>query len=184
LNLKSPTMLNVSRLICLTVPAAIVGSTSGYAVTYLTAAQAQEELFPGEALEAVEIKLNSAQRKSIQQISGVRVSDREFTAWRTTEGRWFLIDQVLGKHEFITYAVALTPTGDVSGLEILDYRETYGGEIRNEKWRAQFEGKTLAAPLKLDNDIKNISGATLSCRHVTDGVKRLLATHAHVLKQL
>ena len=38
------------------------------------------------------------------------------------------------------------------------------------------------AKLKLDADIKNISGATISCRHVTDGVKRLLALHDLVLK--
>ena len=52
------------------------------------------------------------------------------------------------------------------------YRETYGYEIRNDKWRAQFVGKNANSKLKLDDDIKNISGATLSCRHITDGVKR------------
>jgi Na+-transporting NADH:ubiquinone oxidoreductase subunit NqrC len=59
----------------------------------------------------------------------------------------------------------------------MDYRESYGYEIRNVEWRAQFAGKTSAAPLKLENDIQNVSGATLSCRHVTDGVKRVLATY-------
>ena len=42
-------------------------------------------------------------------------------------------------------------------------------------------GKRYGAKLKLTEDIKNISGATLSCLHVTAGVKRLLATHALVL---
>ena len=64
----------------------------------------------------------------------------------------------------------------------MDYRENYGSEIRNEKWRAQFTGKRHGAKLKLEADIKNITGATLSCRHITDGVKRLLATHDLVLK--
>ena len=32
--------------------------------------------------------------------------------------------------------------------------------------------------LKLTEDIKNISGATLSSRHITGGVKRLLSTYA------
>jgi FMN-binding protein len=41
----------------------------------------------------------------------------------------------------------------------------------------QFVGKTASAPLKLDADIRNISGATLSSRHVTEGVRRLLATY-------
>ena len=51
-------------------------------------------------------------------------------------------------------------------------------------WRAQFVGKRADAPLKLGADIKNISGATLSSKHITDGVKRLLVTHALVLAPL
>ena len=42
-------------------------------------------------------------------------------------------------------------------------------------WRALFKGKTLSDQFRLNRDIPNISGATLSCRNVTDGVKRLLA---------
>ena len=64
----------------------------------------------------------------------------------------------------------------------MDYRETYGGQIRDQKWRAQFVGKTSKSALKLDSDIKNISGATLSCRHITDGVKRLLAFYEIAIK--
>jgi Na+-transporting NADH:ubiquinone oxidoreductase subunit NqrC len=69
----------------------------------------------------------------------------------------------------------------VRGIEILEYRETYGGEIRNPNWRRQFVGKRPGSQLQLDKDIKNISGATLSSRHVTDGVRRLLATYQLLL---
>lgn len=177
-------MLHASRLLCLALPAALVGSTSGYAVTYLTVEQAQEALWPGVKLVETMVKLTPGQRKAVEKCARVRVRQPEFKAWRTPAGGWFLVDQVIGKHEFITYAVALTAEGTVAGLEILDYRETYGGEVRNGKWLGQFAGKTTAAPLKLDQDIKNISGATLSCRNLTDGVKRLLATHDLVLKTL
>ncbi len=87
----------------------------------------------------------------------------------------------MGKHEFITYAVALDATGGVKDIEILDYRETYGSEVREPAWRAQFTGKHHGATLKLGDDIRNISGATLSSKHITDGVRRLLATYAIVL---
>ena len=89
-----------------------------------------------------------------------------------TGGGWFIVDEVIGKHEFITYAIGLTSNGAVHGLEIMDYRESYGGQVRDPKWRAQFVGKTRANPLVLDRDIKNISGATLSSRHLTDGVRQ------------
>ena len=93
-----------------------------------------------------------------------------------------MVDEVVGKHEFITYAVGLNSDGSVKQIEVMDYRETYGGEIRNEKWRAQFVAKTSRSKLKLDSDIKNSSGATLSCRQITDGVKRLLAFYEIALK--
>ena len=87
---------------------------------------------------------------------------------------WLIVDQVIGKSELITYAVALDPKGTVISVEILDYRESHGGEIRLAGWRKQFIGKTDADPVELNKDIRNISGATLSCRHVTEGVQRLL----------
>lgn len=59
-------------------------------------------------------------------------------------------------------------------IEIMQYNESYGYEVRNASWRAQFVGKSAHSPLQLNVDIKNISGATLSSKHITDGVKRLL----------
>ncbi len=165
-------------------PTVLAASTSGYATTYLTVEQAQAAIFPGAKLIPVAITLTNAQRGAIAKASGVRVRSTEVRAWRVGGGGWFVIDEVLGKHEFITYAIGIGADGAVRGIEIMDYRETYGAEVRNEKWRAQFIGKTTAAPLKLDQDIKNISGATLSSRHITDGVKRLLATYEIVLRKL
>ena len=107
---------------------------------------------------------------------------RELQVWKVSGGAWFLVDEVLGKHEYITYALGLSASGAVKQIEILDYRETYGYEVREASWRQQFVGKTASAPLKLDADIRNISGATLSSRHVTEGVTRLLATYEVALR--
>ena len=112
----------------------------------------------------------------------MRVRSAELKVWKSSDGGLFIVDDVVGKHELITFALALTPAGAVRAIEILDYRESYGYEVRNADWRAQFIGKTGGAALKLDQDIRNISGATLSCRHVTDGVKRLLVTYDVALK--
>ena len=164
-------------------PAVLAASTSGYATTYLTVEQAQAALFPGAALTPASFALTPAQRAAIEKKSGVRVRSAKVQAWRALSGGWFIVDEVLGKHEFITIAVALAADGSARGVEIMDYRETYGAEVRDPNWRKQFAGKTAASPLKLDVDIKNLSGATLSSRHITDGVKRLLATHAIALVQ-
>ncbi|KXU32307.1 FMN-binding protein [Sphingobium sp. 22B] len=162
------------------VPVALIAPPA-HAATYLTLAQAQALMFPGETLTPAFQALNSTQVAAIRKASGVSPLNRQLKAWRATRGGWLIVDQVVGKHEFITFAVALDASGAVRSVEIMDYRESYGDQVRNPKWRAQFVGKRNGAALQLDKDIKNISGATLSCRHVTDGVKRLLATYAIVL---
>lgn len=169
------------------VAAASTVSVQAYAVQYLTLEQAQQILFPGATrFNPTRVKLSPAQRNSIEQAAKVRVRMDELIAWRVETGNqfsgWFLLDEVYGKHEFISYALAIDATGAVRGIEILDYRETHGSEVRNPKWRAQFLGKKAGAPLALDEDIKNISGATLSCKHVAEGVRRLLASYELVLK--
>ncbi len=86
-----------------------------------------------------------------------------------------IVDAVLGKFEQIDYAVAVDAAGKVLAIEILTYREGHGAEVRLPAWRNQFVGKTAADPVKIGSDIANISGATLSCTHITDGVHRLVA---------
>lgn len=151
---------------------------------YMSVEQAQRSLFGGSGLGKKSVTLTSEQKKAIEKASGTRVRNLNVNAWRADDGGWFIVDEVIGKHEFITYALGLTGSGAVKGVEILTYRETYGHEVKLPKWRAQFLGKTIAAPVKIESDIKNISGATLSCVHVTEGVRRLLYTHALVLKNL
>ena len=148
-----------------------------YAQVYLTVEQAQQAIFPGETFSEMPLTLTDQQRAEIKKMCGVNVRHATLPVWRTSAGGFFIVDDVLGKHEFITYAIGLHADGTVKQIEIMEYRETYGDQIRNAPWRQQFVGKTSHAPLKLDQDIKNISGATLSCRHVTDGVKRVLTTY-------
>lgn len=158
-------------------PVAALVAAPACAATYFTVEQAQAAMFPGQAMTAVPVSLDAGQAKAIQQAAGTRVRDRSPKVWRAADGGWFYLDQVIGKHEYITYAVALTADGAVAGIEILDYRETYGSEVRHPKWRAQFVGKRAGAPLALDVDIVNLSGATLSSRNIATGVRRILATH-------
>lgn len=171
-------------------PSAIVisaGAIPCYAATYLTVEQAQKICFTNATqFVPADVKLTPGQMKAIEKDSGVRVRLATQKVWRAMDGGkflgWLIQDEVLGKHEFIQWVLALDADGSVKQIEILDYRETYGYEIRNEKWRAQFYGKQHGAKLKLDDDIKNISGATLSSRHIADGVKRLLSFYDLVLK--
>ena len=163
--------------------AAVFAASPAHATQYLTLAQAQKALFPGAgAFEPSPIALTPQLKAALRERSGQNAAGDEQPAWSALQGdkligRVFL-DEVIGKHERITYAVGIGVDGAVRGVEILDYRETRGGEVRDPRWRAQFVGKRADSALRLDEDIQNISGATLSCRHVTDGVRRLVVLHA------
>lgn len=171
-------------------PSAIIisaGAIPCYATTYLTVEQAQKICFTNATqFVSADVALTREQMKAIEKDSGLRVRLPTEKVWRAMDGNeflgWVIQDEVLGKHEYIQWVLALNADGSVRQIEILNYHETYGYEIRNEKWRAQFYGKQHGAKFKLGDDIKNISGATLSCRHITDGVKRLLSFYEIALK--
>jgi hypothetical protein len=86
------------------------------------------------------------------------------------------VDEVKGKTQFITYLAGIRPTGGVQDIDVLAYRESYGGEIGYESFRKQFRDKTVSDKLQPGRDIKNISGATISVRALTAGVKKILST--------
>jgi FMN-binding domain len=161
--------------------AAITIAQPAQATTYLSVEQAQALMFPRATLTQDFRVLSPAQVAAIEKACDANVGSNELRAWRASTGGWFIADQVVGKHDFIPFAVALDDNGAVKDIEILEYREAYGSEVTNAKWRAQFAGKNHESPLKLTKDIQNISGATLSSKHITDGVRRLVVTHALVL---
>jgi Na+-transporting NADH:ubiquinone oxidoreductase subunit NqrC len=164
----------------------LLSATTAHATVYFTADAVKKALFPG-ATRFIDqsVTLSKAQMTSIAKASGTRVTAAKVSVFEAQGAKGKLgtlfIDKVYGKHEFITYALALDSGGSVRGIEIMDYRESYGDQIRQAKWRAQFNGKRSGQALRIDKEIKNISGATLSCVHITEGVRRLLATHAIAL---
>lgn len=85
-----------------------------------------------------------------------------------------LIDSEVGKHLPITYIVGITNAGQVSRVEIMVFREEIGWEVRERGFLQQFENKQVSDKLKLGDTIRNISGATISSRSLTKGVKRAL----------
>lgn len=83
-----------------------------------------------------------------------------------------LIDNEIGKTEPITFMTVITPQGEVRAVEILVYRESHGGEVKSKRFLKQFESKKQLDPIRVGQDIDNISGATLSARALAKGVKR------------
>jgi hypothetical protein len=172
-----------SRFCLLPLASVVAPGGPAYATVYLSIAQAQALIFPGATFQPDTRTLTNEQVKAIERASGVNVRSKQLKLWRVSTGGWFVVDEVVGKHEFIPFALGLDDTGAVKAIEILEYREAYGGQIREPDWRKQFTGKQPGSKLQLNKGIRNISGATLSCKHITDGVSRLLATYEIAVKE-
>jgi len=172
-------------------PAAIVATVAGMTgvvapafagAHYLTIEQAQRLLFPKGTTFTEDFRvLTDKQMRDIGRHRGIEVNDRHVRAWKTSTGDWMFVDHVVGKDDNVYYALALSAQGAVKGLEVMECWELYS-KIRMPEWRAQFTGRK-DGELRRKGDIENISGVTLSSKHITDGVIRVLATHALVFAQ-
>ncbi|MBU3587978.1 FMN-binding protein [Polynucleobacter sp. 31A-FELB] len=162
--------------------AATTAPIVAHAKIYVSVEQAQKILIPNKPLVKNSIIITDELQDKMRSASSVRHPFQGDRIWKAADGSWFIVDEVVGKHEMITYAVALSPSGAVTGIEILEYVESYGYEVAEAQWRNQFVGKTASDPIKLNQDIQNIGGATLSCKHLTDGVKRVAVLYEIALK--
>ncbi len=158
---------------------------SAFAVDYLSAEQAAKLIFPdADRFDTADALLGAAQMRKLDD-AGVRARSarwRVLAAYKqdATLG-WVVLDDVIGKFELISYAVGIGADGAVRQIEVLSYRESHGGEVRLPAWRKQFVGKRTGDAIELGRDVVNISGATLSCRHLTEGVKRIVEV-VHLLR--
>ncbi len=150
---------------------------------YVSTEQVQKIFFPTKQLSQAPIIISDDLQEKMRVASSIRYPFRGDHIWKAPDGSWLIIDEVIGKHEMITYAVAINPNGSILGVEILEYVESYGYEVAEAQWREQFIGKTAKDPIKLNQDIQNIGGATLSCKHITDGVKRVAVLYELALKK-
>ncbi len=172
-----PTPLMMAGLLIVSAPIMV------QAKIYVSIEQAQNLIFPNKVFTKKPNLVTEDLQEKMRSASSIRHPFQGDRIWQADDGSWFVVDEVVGKHEMITYAVGLSPTGVVQGIEILEYVESYGYEVAEAQWRKQFIGKTAGDQIKLNQDIQNISGATLSSKHLTDGVKRVVTFYDLALKK-
>ncbi len=90
-----------------------------------------------------------------------------------------VIENEVGKTQPITFMIHLDVSGKVKAIEVLVYRESHGSEVRHQRFLNQFKDKALANRFRPGQEIVNITGATLSVRAVSRGVKRALILWNH-----
>lgn len=95
-------------------------------------------------------------------------------------GRSVWVLEEIGKERPITVGW-IVEDGKIVATEILIYRETRGWEVRYPFFKRQFRNARLTAGQRLDREIDNISGATLSVNAMRRMARLALLLHEHVV---
>ncbi len=164
----------------LIVPAVVAASvTPAAALDIQTLEAAQARLLGSASATPADFTLTPPEVDRLKSEFEVPLLRPAVKAWRTKTGEWVFLDQVYGLNDIITYMALIDKAGTVRGIEILVCVEGFC-DISTPEWQAQFHGKT-AGKWVPGKDTSVVSGATLSTTHVAEGIKKLLAIHAHFL---
>jgi len=150
-----------------------------HAEVFLTEDEALKLMFPkSEQIRKDLIRLTSEKKTLIEERIGWKFPEDAFEVYIGETGTqidgYALIQNTIGKHKPMTYMVGVDNTGHVLNVELLVFREARGSEVRTKRFNVQYEGKTASDPVRINKDIINISGATMSVRSMSAGIKRVL----------
>lgn len=149
------------------------------AEVYLREEDGIKIMFPkSERIRKDVIRLGSEKKSLIEERIGWKFPEESFEVYIGETGTqidgYAVVQNTIGKHKPMTYMVGVDNKGFVSDIELLVFREARGSEVRQKRFNAQYEGKSVLDPVRINKDIINISGATMSVRSMSAGIKRVL----------
>ncbi len=118
-------------------------------------------------------------------VDDIQLKHKEFQTNSVVGDFYKIIDsnQLLGyafigtapsKTDTFEYLVVFDSSLIIKKVNVLVYREDYGGEIGSKRWLKQFVGKARSTDLAVGKNIAAISGATISVYSMTNAVNQLL----------
>ena len=134
------------------------------------------EFFGPEVIFSLDkVSIDSGVKSEIEKKARQRFFRDNMYVWKVSQSDtvtgYVFMDNVLGKSMPITFLVIFDTMGTVRATRVVKYREAYGGAVANHSWLNQFINMSA-----FDIDIKKIdtiTGATISVKALTRGVKKL-----------
>jgi hypothetical protein len=124
------------------------------------------------------IRLTPEKKELIEQRIGWKFPEDSFELYIGQTGDkidgYAMVHNTIGKYKPMTYMVGVDAKGTCTDVELLVFRDAKGSEVRTKRFNSQYDGKTVTDPIRINKDIINISGATMSVRSMSAGVKRVL----------
>ncbi|HWO56118.1 MAG TPA: FMN-binding protein [bacterium] len=146
-------------------------------------AEALTAIFPdADSAQPGLLRVEPAVAADLHARLGGEIRDTAFVFYRVFEAGqsvgWAVVGEEKGKYRPITYMAGIDTTLRIVDVRVLIYRESRGGEIRHTRFLKQYRGKSLESPLRINRDIVNITGATISVNALNVGVRKALAVAA------
>lgn len=150
-----------------------------HAEVFMSEEEAVKIILPkSERVRKEMLELTQEKKDLIEQRIGWKFPEHAFEVYIGETGDkingYAMVHNTIGKHKHMTYMVGVDPKGHVLNVELLVFRESRGSEVGRKRFNVQYEGKTVFDPIRINKDIINISGATMSVRSMSAGVKRVL----------
>jgi len=84
----------------------------------------------------------------------------------------------------ITFMVILNIDGEIENVNVIKYREAYGSEVGSKSWLQQFINFNNNSDYNIGKDIDGISGATISVKSISKGMKKITTLYPLIQSQL
>ena len=159
-----------------------------FAAALSSVGEALEAFFP-DAQEITEevVVLTEDQKKAIEERAKIILDPRMDQKFLFSIGKvngeitgYAAQDMVKGKWGLISYMIALDPNGMVRDVMVLEYREKRGRPVAKRRFLKQFRGKTIDDPIKVQKDIRGVTGASISSNGMTNGIRKMV----HIFKEV
>jgi len=142
---------------------------------------------PPLSVEKIWKVATSNQLDRVEKATGLKQKSSLFAYYEATrdgkvEAR-ALISSSQGKHGLIRFMVVLEPDHTVRNVRVLAHREQWGEGIVKKKFLAQYIGKGSQDKIRLNADIQGITGATISSRAMSTGVRNAVRKISIILEE-
>lgn len=183
----------VKKIISLGLNLAIISAVAGFGLSFTyavtrerIAAQIWAEQIKAAKVVLPEVKKDQDFKERKDLYSKVKKKfpevDKIFEGWKDGKMVGYAFQMLpRGYGGPVTMMVGITPEGKTTGISIVPgHKETpgLGANIENPVWQKQFKQKTIKNRLEVNKDIDAISGATISSKAITKGVKEALQAYA------
>lgn len=127
------------------------------------------QVFDDNPPKAEVLWLNKDLKEQIVEILDHKYKGLRVRYWQQEKRSAWVLEEI-GKEKLITAGIVINDS-QIELVKVLVFRESRGWEVRHDFFTKQFKQASLKDDNRLDKNIDNISGATLSVR----AIKKLAA---------